>query len=137
MVAYSFKPRFVEPIRVGLGERRMHTVHPKRQTIRADRRRHARPGEELQLYRGLRTKGCYLIGRARCIDVVPIQIHFRKRRRSDWVRAVIKLDRPSQLDHFARDDGFRDWQELREFWAQEHPGVDDFEGVLITWGPLL
>lgn len=45
MVAYSFQKRFVEPIRSGR----------KRQTIRADRKRHARPGEVLQLYSGMRT----------------------------------------------------------------------------------
>lgn len=45
MVAYSYKRRFVTPIRVGLG------LLPKRQTIRAHGlRRHARAGEELQHY---------------------------------------------------------------------------------------
>ncbi|MEJ0016825.1 MAG: ASCH domain-containing protein [Acetobacteraceae bacterium] len=46
MVAYSFKRDFAAPILAGI----------KRQTIRADRRRHARPGEVLQLYTGMRTK---------------------------------------------------------------------------------
>jgi hypothetical protein len=140
MVAYSFKPRFIDPIRVGLGEAVPNSigVRPKRQTIRADRKRHARVGEELQLYRGMRTKHCYLIGRARCIDVQPIEIHFRNRRHSDWLRwaKYDKLDRPNQLDQFAALDGFHDWQALREFWRVEHPGIEDFAGVLILWEPL-
>jgi hypothetical protein len=124
MVAYSFKRQFVRPILDGT----------KRQTIRADRRRHARPGEELQLYTGMRTKECRLICRARCLDVLPIFIAFRKRARTDWVRVGgKKLDRPSELDAFARHDGFKDWGELREFWRTNHPGVCDFRGVMITW----
>lgn len=39
MVAYSFRKRFGPPILAGT----------KAQTIRADRKRHARPGEEVQL----------------------------------------------------------------------------------------
>ena len=67
MVAYSFRPRFIEPI---LGGR-------KRQTIRAiGRRRHARPGDPLQLYAGMRTRNCRLIGRAICIDVVEVGLRF-------------------------------------------------------------
>lgn len=125
MVAYSFKPRFIEPIASGA----------KRQTIRADRKRHARPGEELQLYTGMRTRHCRLIGRARCWEV-------------DTVRLLLSADRveqgghtyfaaPGELDWFARTDGFADWSELRAFWAENHPRADPFSGVLIRWGSLL
>jgi hypothetical protein len=138
MVAYSFKRCFVAPIQVGLGQIDGTKHQPKRQTIRARRGRHAWPGEEVQLYHGMRTKHCFLIGRARCVDVQGISIHFRKRRRSDWLRCAQhgKLDRPHSLDLFARLDGFHDWQDLRTFWRAEHPGIDDFEGVLILWEPL-
>lgn len=51
MVAYSFHPRFVDAILGGT----------KRQTIRMHRRRHARPGEEMQLYAGMRTRHCRLV----------------------------------------------------------------------------
>lgn len=79
MVAYSFRQRFVAPIQVGLGtiEHIPGTEYaPKRQTIRANRKRHARPGEELQLYCGMRTKGCFLIGRARCTSVSGVRLQF-------------------------------------------------------------
>jgi hypothetical protein len=46
VVAYSFRQQFRPPILAGT----------KRQTIRADRKRHARPGEQLQLYTGMRTR---------------------------------------------------------------------------------
>lgn len=121
MVAYSFKHQFIEPIRAGT----------KRQTIRAERKRHARPGEDLQLYSGMRTKHCVLIGRAVCRSAEPIRLTLSEPRvefggRSHW--------RSDTLNTFARSDGFADWNELVAFWAENHPGIDPFSGVLITWG---
>lgn len=132
MVAYSFKAQFVGPIRAGT----------KCQTIRAiGKRRHARPCEALQLYRGMRTKQCELIARRVCVWVNPIEIHFRDTIRKDWVAihlgvtARLKFDRPDQLNDFAKRDGFVCWDELRDFWAKNHPGVRDFNGMLIEWHP--
>jgi uncharacterized protein YqfB (UPF0267 family) len=78
VVAYSFQQRFAPPILSGT----------KQQTIRADRKRHARPGEEMQLYTGMRTKQCELICRTTCISVVPITIEMLGEgsvRFEDWV----------------------------------------------------
>jgi hypothetical protein len=65
-VAYSFQRRFVAPILAGT----------KRQTIRAERKRHARPGEVVSLYHGMRTRQCFLIAQAPCVDVQPIRLQF-------------------------------------------------------------
>lgn len=128
MTAYNFKARFAGPIR-----RRV-----KRQTVRAiGRRRHVRPGELLQLYQGMRTKQCELISAEVCERISPIEIHFRGRRA--WIAIHFqdmprrKLDRPDDLNAFAKSDGFVDWGDLRHFWRVNHPGVVDFEGVLIEW----
>jgi hypothetical protein len=51
MVAYSFHKMFVEAVWTG----------QKRQTIRSHRKRHARVGERLKLYTGMRTRSCRLI----------------------------------------------------------------------------
>ena len=135
-------PRFVDPIKVGLWiliENPGPLIASKRQTIRAERAdgRHARPGDLLQLYCRQRHPSGFLIGKARCIDATRIEIGFRRKRRSDWVRNAMDglLDRPDGLDEFARRDGFQDWAELREFWSVAHPGVDDFKGVMIRWEP--
>lgn len=162
MVAYSFKRRFVDPIRAGLGIAiepwkivavvgaktgplavgdavTFPTPAPKRQTIRADRARHARPGEEVQLYCGMRTKSCFLIGRARCTRTESIQLYFHKPgTRIDSVRSVATgwLQGEKQLDAFARSDGFDDWNQLREFWNVEHDGIRAFDGRIIFWEPL-
>lgn len=80
MVAYSFKRQFVAPIALGLGiacpngfAPAAGVVRPKRHTMRSTgKRRHARPGEGLQLYWGMRTKSCLKIGDAKCIKVEQI-----------------------------------------------------------------
>ena len=121
MVAYSFRPRFVEPIRTGF----------KRQTIRADRKRHACPGEELQLYTGMRTKHFRLIARATCESITPITLSFA-------FRGAILVDKQKwyDLDNFAVLDGFLDWDDLCAFWREEHGVISEFTGVRITWRPL-
>lgn len=134
VVAYSFKRRFVTPIQVGLGIQQHipgTEFVPKRQTIRADRRRHARPGEELQLYCGMRTKGCFLIGRARCLSIVPVRIDMRR----ETINADGITFAGMNLNGFAQADGFPNWMEMRNFWREEH-GVLPFRGVLIRWEPL-
>jgi hypothetical protein len=161
VVAYGFRPQFVDPIRAGLGilpvcggqpaefvvnkagglssfdpTRDLDPpIYPKRQTIRAERKRHARSGEELQLYCGMRTKHCFLIGNARCTDVAAIDIHFG--RHQDWLCTPVHgiLEGADELDRFARSDGFPAWIGLRNFWRIHHPGVDDFTGVIIFWEP--
>lgn len=137
MVAYSFKKRFVWPIKVGLGAAVPDSFGmplPKLQTIRADRKRHARPGEELQLYYGMRTKHCFLIGSARCTSVRAVVLTLEAR----GCVAIGGTDgEPSShysgggLDTFAQMDGFANWTEMLSFWD-----VPLFIGVLIEWTPL-
>ena len=123
MVAYSFKKQFGPPILAGT----------KAQTIRADRKRHARPGELVQLFTGMRTRQCRRLGEAPCVAVWPIELHLRDGivfANGGWIRTE------EDLDAFARQDGFCDWSAMVAFWAAEHPGVEVFEGVLIRWQPL-
>lgn len=150
MVAYSCKKRFVNPIRVGLGIQvhhepgDAHVYVPKRQTIRADRKRHARPGEELQLYCGMRTKGCFLIGRARCTEVRSIVLTFGKLSgvsiggltNHDGSRERETHYAGGGLDEFATKDGFQNWLDMVRFWNEEHGSLLVFTGVLIEWEPL-
>ncbi|MHB8272001.1 hypothetical protein [Bradyrhizobium sp.] len=156
MVAYSFKKQFVNPIRVGLGQYPVFQIGntevsdmeipitPKRQTIRAlGKRRHARPGEVLQLYHGMRTKQCMSIGVARCTSVEGVLLKW-----SEWqsfaLFDIIELDRPRRygplkpiedMEAFAASDGFGSFNEMKSFWAAEH-GLSTFEGLLIRWEPI-
>jgi uncharacterized protein YqfB (UPF0267 family) len=124
VVAYSFKGRFAAPILAGT----------KTQTIRAQRKRHARAGEDLQLYTGMRTKQCKLIRVARCTDVSDVFLSFLNDRVESWTTGTAWTT-PDELQAFAEQDGFANWKELRAFWGAEHPGFDQFEGVLIRWAP--
>ena len=161
MVAYSFKRRFVDPIRVGLGLEiapakivavsgpgpmkvgdsvTFPTPAPKRQTIRAHgKRRHARPGDELQLYCGMRTKGCFLIGRARCVAVENLTLwHGTGDLKLDLtVMLGGKLLGPRQLAAFARGDGFTDAADMARFWNEEHGARAKWQGIVVRWEPIV
>lgn len=137
MVAYSFKQFFAAQIDAGV----------KRQTVRADRKRHARPGEMLQLYTGMRTRNCQKIGPDRiCIGVERIII---ERRAVEITGIEINGARLSadEIEEFSRTDGFdpdhlkgaagldshlASWN-MAMFWSLNHPGDQTFEGVLIRW----
>lgn len=144
MVAYSFKRMFFTPIKVGLG----HIEHipgteyvPKRQTIRAiGKRRHARPGETLQLYTAMRTKQCEKIGDAHCVSVESVAMKIGKHSlcilvggEGDKLGTAIV---GGLIHDFARSDGFPNGEEMLAFWKKEHPGVTDFKGVIIKWEPI-
>jgi len=151
MVAYSFKERFIEPIRRGLVSPYPDTngVRPKRQTIRAvGRRRHARPGDILQLYYGMRTKQCRRIGVARCSTVDEVRILFDTSALRQYVIASIETVETSgsrthrlyqtvrELNSFALSDGFPDYYAMSRFWLHEHGRLERFDGLLIRWDPI-
>jgi hypothetical protein len=92
MVAYSFQKRFADAVLAGL-EPGPWRPGMKRWTLRHDRRRHARPGEAVQLYTGMRTRSCRLLGRAQCQAVVPVLIGW-----DDAGRWTIDLDFTAHVD---------------------------------------
>lgn len=134
MVAYSFKPSFVAPI---LAETKM-------QTIRNMRKRHARQGEELQLYLGMRTRNCRLIARTICTETHDIRLDFEHGEVT--LDDAICISDLAALDAFALADGFGGslaeraslsaWDHMSRWWALTH-GQDVFRGVLIQWGRLI
>ncbi|MGY5789076.1 ASCH domain-containing protein len=143
MVAYGFKKFFSPQIEDG----------SKMQTIRADRPRHARPGETVQLYEGMRTRHCRkIVADATCIKNLPIRIRLNDL--IDGIVSSIEIDgqflNRGEIEVFARRDGFgpdrvqirlkgRVGTTAREnmglFWRAEHPDLDDFHGRLIIWKP--
>lgn len=146
MVAYSYKERFIAPITKGLGRDVIEgfgkpipvraDIRPKRQTIRAvGKRRHARPGEVLQLYYGQRTKWCKLIGTAKCVAAIPIRMQIALDDAWLWVQMGDDPAGPA-TDEFAQADGFGTVEDMWLFWRREHPDVRDFQGVLIRWEPI-
>lgn len=130
MVAYSFQQRFAQPIIDGT----------KLQTIRAHgKRRHARPGEALQLFTGMRMKQCKLIREAKCIEVANIRLELgmdpavRETFGSAWGDAHWVARGIKELNKFAQSDGFENWREIEAFWRAEHGAIESFNGVVIRW----
>ena len=124
MVAYSFNARFEMPIREGW----------KTQTIRAPRKRHARPGELLQLFCGMRTMHCRkIVEDVRCTAVSELELAFDDK---GGIHGVL-IDRVAvtDLDVFAVQDGFVDAADMAAFWRKAHPHSWQygFEGFLIEW----
>lgn len=138
MVAYSFQKRFEGPIMVGL-QPGPPAAGAKRHTIRGDRNRHARPGERIQLYVGMRTRHCRLLGAPVCTATHRIELHLGAPAavmvRSCFDGAVQTYQSRQELDAFALADGFSDWRELEAFWGKHHPDVTLFRGVLVEWKP--
>lgn len=108
MVAYSFAPVFADQVE--------HLN--KLQTVRGDRRRHARVGEPVQLYAGMRTRQCRKLVTPDpiCTAISPIRIYvpepatpaMRPLVPAKQVRIEImgrELSPPEVLE-FARHDGF-------------------------------
>ena len=61
------------------------------------------------------------------IELTPSRVRVSGR---NWLHQV------QQLDDFAVSDGFRDWDDMREFWRETHgPGRFRFLGTLYPWLP--
>lgn len=143
MVAYSFNKIFVPQIERGI----------KLQTIRADRRRHARPGEPIQLYTAMRTRQCRKLVEPDpvCIGVAPVEILVREAPLFP-ISEILVNGCPIEgeaAEEFARSDGFApEWHPRKDgrpdnrlitaimlmgmFWKITH-GPGRFHGVLVTW----
>lgn len=135
MVAYSFQKQFAPKI----------IDRSKTHTIRGPRKRHAKPGENLQLYTGMRTKHCRkIIDDPVCTFVSPIRITFASSRIIDiWFGPAGGDQHDILLDHydeFAKMDGFNCAASMAAFWDIENlvpvQGTVAFEfyGFMIGWG---
>lgn len=115
----------------------------KRQTIRRERRRPVRPGDELSLRawldRPYRSKQRELAA-ARCEGVLPVSIHHLPTGRGPSLAIWLGRDRlgPMEAEAFARDDGFESLADMAEHWRAKHRvDAGPFEGVVIQWRPDL
>lgn len=127
MVAYSFQPRFVPHIRNG----------SKGQTIRKiGKRRHARPGEAMQLYCGMRTAHCFKILEHDpiCQRVDDVLFDLTHPRTPILIVAGIDVRVRTARDRYAQRDGFFDFTDMLEFWLEEH-GPNRFRGRAHVWAP--
>lgn len=114
MVAYNFEERFAPLIESG----------QKTQTIRQKKR--ANVGDTLQFYTGQRTAKCRKIGEAICTAASYCAI------RKDGVTLGNTSKFPSDLDEFARADGFQSFSEMLD-WFHNRYGEREFVGCVTSW----
>ena len=118
MVAYNFQAQFADAVATG----------QKRQTIRAPRKdnRHAKPGDKLQLYTGMRSKSC-----RKLIDPDPTCFHVEE---LTIDRAGIHYTDGGESmtpEIVARRDGFNNFADMADWFEATH-GLP-FCGFLIRW----
>lgn len=117
MVALNFQAQFAPDVEAGR----------KTQTIRQKARVAA--GQPIQLYTGQRTKACRKLGVAICRDVTYVGLTARGVSLGDKSRF------PSNIDDFARADGFKDYAEMWHWFARRYD-TNSFTGYIIRWTPL-
>lgn len=132
MVAYNFQKQFVTEIQAG----------KKHQTIRAYRKnnRHARVGERLQLYTGLRTKNCRKLFDKDpiCNAVDSVEIYIKEAGQIEQIVLNGTHLNSNEIEEFAKADGFTPADGLTardamgEFFLDYH-GAGRFEGCVIKW----
>ena len=126
MTTLMFHKRFVAPIQAGA----------KKQTIRPPRKRPIKVGDELSLRywegQGYRSPQIAILD-TKCSGAFTIAVHKTGvliGSGRGWI------ERPAELDEFARGDGFADWAEMQQWFSGEgrKDYVLPFMGVLIQWG---
>lgn len=136
MALLGYKSRFVDPLLAGT----------KLGTIRSLRKYPVEPGDRLYHYTGLRTKHSFKIGESDCLSVEPITIliNIGLITVGKLPTVLPKIYKGAELDSFAIRDGFSNWDDMREFWIENH-GVKKggrkvilvpFDGIWIQHTPV-
>jgi len=120
MPALSFQAQFAHMVESG----------EKLQTIRAHRKRPFRVGDRLYLYSGMRTKQCRKLGEAICTETRSVRLTTHG---SFYLDGFILWGR-SEVEPFARRDGFANMSEMVE-WFETNHGLP-FDGQLVRWDKL-
>lgn len=126
MPAINFKAQFADDVEWG----------HKRQTVRAHRkdgRDHAKVGDRLKLYTGMRTKSCRLLGTAKVtrIDTIWMDAVSMKLNGKHVFSTLHSRDDPPTDNEFAQADGFDGFTQMAN-WFEDVHGLP-FEGVVIHW----
>jgi hypothetical protein len=118
VVAYNFMARMAEPVESG---RKPHTIRDENH-----KDRHAKVGDDLQLYAGMRTKNCRKLRDTKCVGVYEIEIipsNVFVRVLGEWERLT-----PWQTRELAILDGFNSTDEFFDYFKERR------DRILIVWG---
>ncbi len=104
----------------------------KRQTIRAiGKKRHAKPGDILYLYTGMRTKNCQKIKTTTCISSEPCYIDITDTPYGNIYELFVSGEQVKGKEAFVKADGFKTADEFFTFFNTMYQLP--FNGVLIKW----
>lgn len=98
----------------------------KLHSIRAKRKHPIKVNDPLYLFTGLRTGNCQRLMNTTCSRIRPIHFTAEGAMRLDGVFVD-----PEDAERIARNDGFRDFNDLIT-WLQQRHGLP-FDGDLIEW----
>lgn len=126
MPAFNFQAQFAEAVEYGY----------KLQTIRADRkdgRPHAKRGDTVKLFTGMRSKACRLLRTATVTHTARIRIKGTEMFLNNHRLPSIIYDRNCETtdDEFAVADGFESFMDMADWFGRTH-GLP-FEGTVIYW----
>lgn len=116
MPAYNFKERFADDVEKGI----------KRQTIRPVRKNPTKPGDELYLYTGQRTKKCRKLLETFCKSVDKLSIFTNKVIIND------KCMSSYEICELSKNDGFENVRDFFEFFKNQY-GLPCRNMRLIRW----
>lgn len=122
MVAYNFMSQFAPKIEDGS---KLHTVRAN------GKRRHARAGEALQLYTGMRQPGCRLLKEVPCIGSWPCHLPVSEANGPLMWSINHQVLSVFHMEQFAKNDGFPDLYAMAEWILNTHG--TDFDGTVIAW----
>jgi len=122
MPTLNFQERFADKILSG----------EKQQTIRKERKRPIRVGDTLHLYTGLRTKSAKKLKEVKCVEIKEVEIDpYNLCVTSGEDQRMANLYWLSALNGFAKEDGFKNWVEMVQ-WFEKNHGLP-FKGQIIYW----
>ncbi len=116
MPSLNFKPQFADMVVSG----------QKFQSIRKVGGIPWKVGDKAHLFTGLRTKGCRKLGAGIVIHIYKFEIKDGR----PWLNGDPSPSTETS-NGSARDDGFKSWSEMRDFFEETH-GLP-FTGILIKW----
>ena len=140
MPALSYHARFVDYVEGGL--KKMSKKRVKRTTIRAFRKRPFKVGDKLSHYYAQRHPtlsrklGESIAKSCRNVIIYPDVVYVAKADGGfkDWRGKYDEITDKKALDKFAFEDGFDSWDDMVQFWVDQHgDGCLPFYGVQIKW----
>ncbi|HEY3406451.1 MAG TPA: hypothetical protein VGK59_23850 [Ohtaekwangia sp.] len=142
MPALSYKGRFVEYVEAGLKPKPKKDERIKRQTIRNFRKIPVKKGSKLYHYFAQRSaEYSRKLGESICTSCRNVILNHKvalvanqESGTPDWKGSYTEIKTAEELDRFAYEDGFANWEEMRKWWVLTHgPDCFPFFGQLIKW----